>query len=108
MATTEPVYSTDSNYSIGFDPIEASNVVAGDFRDPYPELSERRERTPIQKGGFIDEMVNPDGPDLYTVYSCDLVSQVLRDNHRFSDAVVLPPASPTGTSTRLDRTAIDW
>ena len=88
MATTEPVYD------VGYDPIEASAVVAGDFRNPYPELAERRDRTPIQKGGFLEEMANPEGPDVYTVYSCDLVSQVLRDNHHFSSEIYAEMMGP--------------
>ena len=82
MATTEPVFD------LGYDPIEASAVVAGDIRDPYPELAERRERTPIQRGDFIPDIPrDPDGPEIFTVYSCDLVGQVLRDNHHFSSEV---------------------
>jgi cytochrome P450 len=82
MATTEPVYD------LGYDPMEASAVVAGDFRDPYPELAERRERTPIENGDFIPDLPRePDGPETFTVYSCDLVSQVLRDGHHFSSEI---------------------
>jgi cytochrome P450 len=82
MATTEPVYD------LGYDPMEASAVVAGDFRDPYPDLAERRERTPIEHGDFIPDLPRePDGPENFMVYSCDLVGQVLRDNHHFSSEV---------------------
>src|SRR5439155_8696449 len=82
MATTEPVFD------LGYDPMEASAVVAGDVRNPYPELAERRKSTPIQKGDFIPDIPrDPDGPEVFTIYSCDLVSQVLRDNHRFSSEV---------------------
>src|SRR3954468_7577230 len=88
MAATEPAYD------VGFDPIEASALVAGDFRDPYPELAERRERAAIHKGGFLPEMANPDGPDVYTVYSNELVGQVLRDNHRFSSEIYAEMMGP--------------
>ncbi len=82
MTTTEPVDQ------IGYDAIEASGAVAGDFRDPYPELAERRQATPIQRGDFIPDIPrDPDGPDVFTVYSCELVSQVLRDNRRFSSQI---------------------
>jgi cytochrome P450 len=82
MTTTEPVDD------LGYDPIEASNVVAGDVRDPYPELAERLEKTPIQLGDFMPDVPrDPDGPQTFTVYSCDLVNQVLRDNHHFSSQV---------------------
>jgi cytochrome P450 len=82
MATTEPVDHLD------YDPIEASNVVAGDVRDPYPELAQRLAETPIQRGDFMPDVPrDPDGPETFTVYSCDLVNQVLRDNHHFSSQV---------------------
>jgi cytochrome P450 len=82
MTTTEPVDD------LGYDAIEASALVAGDFRNPYPDLAARREESPIQRGDFIPDLPrDPDGPETFTVYSCDLVSQVLRDNHHFSSAV---------------------
>jgi cytochrome P450 len=82
MAATEPIVE------LGYDPMEAFAVVAGDVRNPYPELAERRERTPIEKGHFMPGIpVEPGQPDTYTVYSCELVSQVLRDNHHFSSEV---------------------
>jgi cytochrome P450 len=82
MATTEPVYD------LGYDPMEASAAVAGDFRNPYPDLAERRERTPIEHGDFIPDLPRePGGPENFTVYSCDLVAQVLRDSHHFSSEV---------------------
>jgi cytochrome P450 len=82
MATTEPVFD------VGYDPMEASALVAGDFRDPYPELAERRESAAIQRGDFIPDLPRqPDGPESFTVYSSDLVGQVLRDNQHFSSEV---------------------
>jgi cytochrome P450 len=82
MTTTEPVDD------LGYDAIEASALVAGDFRNPYPDLAARRQESPIQRGDFIPDLPrDPDGPETFTVYSCDLVSQVLRDNHHFSSAV---------------------
>ena len=82
MTTTEPVDD------LGYDPMEASALVGGDFRNPYPDLAVRRDRTPIESGDFIPDLPrDPDGPETFTVYSCDLVSQVLRDNHHFSSEV---------------------
>jgi cytochrome P450 len=82
MAAAEPLAD------LGYDPMEAFEVVAGDLRDPYPELAERREKAPIEKGHFIPDVPQEPGqPDTYTIYSCELVSQVLRDNHHFSSQV---------------------
>ena len=72
MTTTEPVDD------LGYDPMEASALVGGDFRNPYPDLADRRERTPIENGDFIPDLPrDPDGPETFTVYSCDLASQVV-------------------------------
>jgi cytochrome P450 len=89
MTTTEPVDD------VGYDAIEASAIVAGDFRNPYPDLAAARERHPIQKGDFIPDIPrDPDGPENFTVYSCELVSQVLRDNHHFSSQVYAEMMGP--------------
>jgi cytochrome P450 len=82
MTTTEPVDD------LGYDPIEASSLIAGDVRDPYPDLAERLSQTPIQRGDFIPDIPrDANGPETFTVYSCDLVGQVLRDNHHFSSEI---------------------
>jgi cytochrome P450 len=89
MTTTEPVDD------LGYDAIEASNAVAGDVRNPYPELAAARERHAIQRGDFIPDIPrDPDGPETFTVYSCELVSQVLRDNHHFSSQVYAEMMGP--------------
>ncbi|MBV8980114.1 MAG: cytochrome P450 [Acidimicrobiia bacterium] len=89
MTTTEPVDD------LGYDAIEASAVVAGDFRNPYPDLAAARERHAIQEGDFIPDIPrDPDGPQSFTVYSCELVSQVLRDNHHFSSQVYAEMMGP--------------
>jgi cytochrome P450 len=82
MAATDPVIE------LGYDPLEAFSVVAGDVRNPYPELADRRRRSPAEKGQFLPELPQEPGqPETYTVYSHELVSQVLRDNQRFSSEV---------------------
>ena len=48
MTTIEPVDD------LGYDAIEASAAVAGDVRNPYPDLAVVRERTPIQRGEIIE------------------------------------------------------
>ncbi|MEY2456944.1 MAG: hypothetical protein QOK06_2038 [Acidimicrobiaceae bacterium] len=59
-----------------------TNTVAGDLRDPYPGLAEKRRQSPIELvmqadfGGEASPVVN--------VYTYDLVAQVLRDNVTFS------------------------
>src|SRR5205823_8518165 len=89
MTTIEPVDD------LGYDAIEASAAVAGDVRNPYPDLAVVRERTPIQRGDFIPDIPrDPDGPENFTVYSCELVSQVLRDNHHFSSQVYAEMMGP--------------
>jgi cytochrome P450 len=89
MTTTEPVDD------LGYDAIEASNAVAGDVRNPYPDLAAARERTPIQRGDFIPDIPrDPHGPENFTVYSCDLVGQVLRDNRHFSSEVYAEMMGP--------------
>lgn len=89
MTTTEPVDD------LGYDAIEASAMVAGDFRDPYPDLAAARERHAIQRGDFIPDIPrDPDGPQSFTVYSCELVSQVLRDNHHFSSQIYAEMMGP--------------
>jgi len=89
MTTIEPVDD------LGYDAIEASAMVAGDFRNPYPDLAAARERHAIQQGDFIPDIPrDPDGPQSFTVYSCELVSQVLRDNHHFSSQVYAEMMGP--------------
>ncbi|MBV8236700.1 MAG: cytochrome P450, partial [Acidimicrobiia bacterium] len=87
--------TTESVDDLGYDAIEASALIAGDVRNPYPDLAEHRERTPIQRGDFIPDIPREEGgPETFTVYSCDLVSQVLRDNHHFSSQVYAEMMGP--------------
>lgn len=89
MTTTEPVDD------LGYDPVAASALIAGDFRDPYPDLAACRAATPIQVGDFMADVPrDPDGPDVFTIYSNELVSQVLRDNHHFSSQVYAEMMGP--------------
>lgn len=58
------------------------DTVAGDTRNPYPRLAEQRRRAPAERlmlPGYLGEMV-----ETFAVFTYDLVSQVLRDNHTFS------------------------
>ena len=61
----------------------------GSVRDPYPQLADRRRQCPVHKQSakelFGDSVqVPPDLGDVYTVYSHDAVSHVLRDGQTFS------------------------
>src|SRR5947199_4179427 len=64
-----------------------TNTVAGDLRDPYPALGEKRRATPVEltvqtdfDGGNPTPVVN--------VYTYELVAQVLRDNVTFSSGAI--------------------
>jgi cytochrome P450 len=88
-----------------YDPYEAFGDLAGDVRDPWPDLAAARRRAPVQKTTiFALEGVEapPDLPDEYTVYSYDLVSQVLRDNHTFSSEVYAAMMGPVMGHTILE------
>ncbi|MBV9411942.1 MAG: cytochrome P450 [Acidimicrobiia bacterium] len=87
--------ATESVDELGYDAIEASAVLAGDFRNPYKDLARCREATPIQVGDFMADVPrDPNGPEVFTVYSNELVSRVLRDNHNFSSQVYAEMMGP--------------
>jgi len=88
-----------------YDPYEAFGDLAGDVRDPWPDLAAARRVAPVQKTSiFTLEGVEdpPDMPDEYTVYSYELVSQVLRDNHTFSSEVYAAMMGPVMGHTILE------
>ena len=88
-----------------YDPYEAFGDLAGDVRDPWPDLAEARRRAPVQKDSFFmpeDFEPPPDMPDNYTVYSYDLVSQVLRDSQTFSSQVYAEMMGPVMGHTILE------
>jgi cytochrome P450 len=64
------------------------DAVAGDVRDPYPELAEARRANPIQK---LDSSLMPheEGQDVFFIYRHDDISQVLRDGDTFSSAHII-------------------
>jgi cytochrome P450 len=63
-----------------------TNTVAGDVRDPYPLLAEKRRTAPVEPV----EMVGFDGSTTRSVnvYTYDLVAQVLRDNITYSSSTI--------------------
>jgi cytochrome P450 len=86
-----------------YDPYEAFGDLAGDVRDPWPDLAEARRRAPVQKESRFELREAPvDMPDVYTVYSFELVSQVLRDNHTFSSQVYAEMMGPVMGHTILE------
>jgi cytochrome P450 len=65
-----------------------TNTVAGDVRDPYPALAEKRRAAPIELVPEIDFAGNRSGNMVCNVYSYDLVAQVLRDNVTYTSTVI--------------------
>jgi cytochrome P450 len=64
------------------------DAIAGDVRDPYPELAEARRANPIQK---LDSSLMPheEGQDVFFLYRHDDITQVLRDGETFSSAHII-------------------
>ncbi|HTT86493.1 MAG TPA: cytochrome P450 [Acidimicrobiales bacterium] len=70
-----------------YDPFEAFNdVIAGNVRDPYPKLAERRARTPVWKGSLLEHMAIPgmEEPETWTAFRFEECSHVLRNAKGFS------------------------
>jgi cytochrome P450 len=65
-----------------------TNTVAGDVRDPYPALAEKRRAAPVELVPEIDFAGNRSGNMVCNVYSYDLVAQVLRDNVTYTSTVI--------------------
>jgi cytochrome P450 len=64
------------------------DAVAGDVRDPYPELADARRANPVQK---LDNSLMPheEGQDVFFIYRHDDIAQVLRDGETFSSAHII-------------------
>src|SRR6516164_2311341 len=64
------------------------DAVAGDARDPYPELAQARRETPIQ---VLDASLMPhdDAHPVYFLYRHDDIVAVLRDGETFSSAHII-------------------
>ncbi len=63
-----------------------TDTVAGDVRDPYPELAVKRRTTPVE----VVDVVGFDGTEsqVCNVFTYDLCAQVLRDNVTFSSSAI--------------------
>jgi cytochrome P450 len=77
---SDPLYG-ERIATIDFDPMAQFDGVAGDNRDPYPDLAHKRRESPAEIAHFEGFM---GALDTAVFYTYDLVSQVLRDNERFS------------------------
>lgn len=63
----------------GFDNFDYG--VAGDVRDPYPDLAATREATPVVE---VPNPFDPDGPHSFLVHRHADITQLFRDNQVFS------------------------
>ena len=64
------------------------DAVAGDARDPYPELAQARRDTPIQTLD-VSLMPHDDAHPVYFIYRHDDIAAVLRDGETFSSAHII-------------------
>ena len=72
------------------DPFEHfDNSIAGDVRDPYPELADLRETTPVLKVGGDGE-----APPMFVVSRYDDVARVLLDGETFSSSMLAEVMGP--------------
>jgi len=76
-----------------FDPFELQDTILGDIRDPFPALAAARRRGGMQAGPpdlFDDDSeidIAPGAP-VFTAYSHDAVTAVLRDPDAFSSSIL--------------------
>jgi cytochrome P450 len=70
-----------------FDPMaQFRGTVAGDVRDPYPQLAEKRRTTPVElKADLLFEGIERHA---YWIYRYDDVSRVMRDTESFSSSAI--------------------
>jgi cytochrome P450 len=64
------------------------DAVAGDVRNPYPELARMWRDEPVQRLDLSD-MPHDEAKPIFFVYRYDDVARVLRDNETFSSSIVL-------------------
>jgi cytochrome P450 len=64
------------------------DAVAGDVRDPYPELAVARRQHPVQQ---LDSSLMPheEGQEVFFIYRHEDIAQVLRDAETFSSAHII-------------------
>ena len=64
------------------------DAVAGDARDPYPELAQARQEHPVQRLD-MSSMPHDEGQAVFFVYRFEDVFRVLRDGETFSSAQII-------------------
>ena len=80
----------DLDPAVGDDAFDAmgqfTNTVAGDVRDPYPGLAQKRREAPVE----LTMQVDFDGGEspVANMYTYDTVAQVLRDNVTYSSGAI--------------------
>ena len=57
--------------------------IAGDVRDPYPQLAEWRESTPVRE---VPSALGPEFPNGFQIFRFHDVQKMFRDNHTFSSS----------------------
>ena len=64
------------------------DAVAGDVRDPYPELADARRACPVQR---LDSSLMPheEGQEVFFIYRHEDIAQILRDGETFSSAHII-------------------
>ena len=64
------------------------DAVAGDVRDPYPELADARRTNPVQR---LDSSLMPheEGQEVFFIYRHEDIAEVLRDGETFSSAHII-------------------
>jgi cytochrome P450 len=93
---------------VEYDPVDQFQDAAGDVRDPYPDFAEQRRNSPImlvdmrELMGLPQDAALPDGPPMFTVFSHELVQDVLHDGHTFSSAGYAPIMGPVMGHTILE------
>lgn len=80
---------------MAFDTMAQFTAVAGDVRNPYPDLARKRRELPVQAArfsGFMDGL--EDDHDTYVVYRYDDVVSLMRDNETFSSNSIREMMAP--------------
>lgn len=80
--TEQPIPALEPFDSMG----QFTDTVAGDVRDPYPRLAEKRRESPAERTHLPNAIGEP--VETFIVYTYDLVSKLLRDNTTFSSGAI--------------------
>ena len=89
VAATDSAAVTDSEAVTGSEELGLfDDAVAGDVRDPYPELAAARRAHPVQR---LDSSLMPhdEGQEVFFVYRHEDIAQILRDADTYSSAHII-------------------